>query len=136
LRASFGPEVLPLNLPADGGSRVVDCFGAAAADSGEDSDVGPVAEWHRKIIDQVVEVNETVMDRYLDLGEGGLRGEELHDAFEQCLREGHLVPVCFVSAREGTGVPELLAIAERDRKSTRLNSSHVKISYAVLCLKK
>ena len=113
LRASFGPEVLPLNLPADGGSRVVDCFGAAAADSGEDSDVGPVAEWHRKIIDQVVEVNETVMDRYLDLGEGGLRGEELHDAFEQCLREGHLVPVCFVSAREGTGVPELLAIAER-----------------------
>jgi len=113
LRASFGPEVLPLNLPADGGSRVVDCFDAAAADSGEDSDVGPVAEWHRKIIDQVVEVNETVMDRYLDLGEGGLRGEELHDAFEQCLREGHLVPVCFVSAREGTGVPELLAIAER-----------------------
>src|SRR5690606_40881676 len=26
--------------------------------------------------------------------------------------------------------------AERDRKSTRLNSSHVKISYAVFCLKK
>src|SRR5690606_41048221 len=25
---------------------------------------------------------------------------------------------------------------ERDRKSTRLNSSHVKISYAVFCLKK
>src|SRR5690606_41615601 len=27
-------------------------------------------------------------------------------------------------------------IAQRDRKSTRLNSSHVKISYAVFCLKK
>src|SRR5690606_41520988 len=26
--------------------------------------------------------------------------------------------------------------ARRDRKSTRLNSSHVKISYAVFCLKK
>src|SRR5207302_9596601 len=26
--------------------------------------------------------------------------------------------------------------AEKDRKSTRLNSSHVKISYAVFCLKK
>src|SRR5436309_10847281 len=26
--------------------------------------------------------------------------------------------------------------AEEDRKSTRLNSSHVKISYAVFCLKK
>src|SRR5690606_41930344 len=27
-------------------------------------------------------------------------------------------------------------VDERDRKSTRLNSSHVKISYAVFCLKK
>src|SRR5690242_21244278 len=30
----------------------------------------------------------------------------------------------------------LLDIAERDRKSTRLNSSHMSISYAVFCLKK
>src|SRR5690606_41033454 len=29
-----------------------------------------------------------------------------------------------------------MAIGIRDRKSTRLNSSHVKISYAVFCLKK
>src|SRR5690606_41787863 len=28
------------------------------------------------------------------------------------------------------------AAGDRDRKSTRLNSSHVKISYAVFCLKK
>src|SRR5690349_22715254 len=30
----------------------------------------------------------------------------------------------------------VLARAVRDRKSTRLNSSHVEISYAVFCLKK
>src|SRR5690349_23028399 len=29
-----------------------------------------------------------------------------------------------------------LPVSERDRKSTRLNSSHVEISYAVFCLKK
>src|SRR2546430_11066708 len=29
-----------------------------------------------------------------------------------------------------------LRLAERDRKSTRLNSSHSQISYAVFCLKK
>src|SRR5690606_41858661 len=31
---------------------------------------------------------------------------------------------------------ELRLFYDRDRKSTRLNSSHVKISYAVFCLKK
>jgi len=109
LRDTFGAEVLPLNLPADGGKRVIDCFWQSAGDS----NLGPVADWHQKIIDQVVEINETVMDRYLDQGESGLQGQELHDAFEQCLREGHLVPVCFVSARSGAGVRELLDIAEK-----------------------
>src|SRR5690606_40985731 len=35
----------------------------------------------------------------------------------------------------GTSGPAALPVS-RDRKSTRLNSSHVKISYAVFCLKK
>src|SRR5699024_11525144 len=41
---------------------------------------------------------------------------------------------------DGTSVPALAAkhtsALKRDRKSTRLNSSHVSISYAVFCLKK
>src|SRR5690606_41265180 len=36
--------------------------------------------------------------------------------------------------RQGTGLTAVPS--SRDRKSTRLNSSHVKISYAVFCLKK
>jgi elongation factor G len=109
LRETFGNEVLPLNLPANGGKAVIDCFGQSEGDS----DLGPVADWHQRIIDQVVEINEQVMDHFLEVGEEGLGGQELHDAFEQCLREGHLVPVCFVSARAGTGVKELLDIAEK-----------------------
>ena len=109
LRETFGNEVLPLNLPANGGSAVIDCFGTPTGDS----DLGPVADWHQRIIDQVVEINEQVMDHFLEVGEEGLAGQELHDAFEQCLREGHLVPVCFVSARTGAGVKELLDIAEK-----------------------
>src|SRR5690606_42153297 len=35
-----------------------------------------------------------------------------------------------------TGVSGNRGVYELDRKSTRLNSSHVKISYAVFCLKK
>ncbi|MGH8085728.1 MAG: elongation factor G [Lysobacter sp.] len=109
IRGSFGPECLPLNLPADGGNVVVDCLGNTEGQS----DLGAVADWHQKILDQIVEVNETVMEHYLDLGEGGLSGDELHEAFEQCLREGHLVPVLFCSARSGVGIKELLGVAEK-----------------------
>ncbi|MGH8498017.1 MAG: elongation factor G, partial [Methylococcales bacterium] len=109
LREEFGNECLPLNLPSQNGKAVVDCFFKPEGDS----DIGSVNDWHQKIIDQVVEINETVMGHYLEEGEEGLSGEELHDAFEQCLREGHLVPICFVSSRTGAGVKELLDIAER-----------------------
>src|SRR2546429_6739052 len=37
---------------------------------------------------------------------------------------------------EGLGLAERLVTTELDRKSTRLNSSHGYISYAVFCLKK
>src|SRR5690606_42003645 len=36
----------------------------------------------------------------------------------------------------GVGLHRALPVDAQDRKSTRLNSSHVKISYAVFCLKK
>src|SRR3712207_7733323 len=34
------------------------------------------------------------------------------------------------------GIPTCVVSTDRDRKSTRLNSSHANISYAVFCLKK
>jgi elongation factor G len=109
LRETFGPECLPINLPASKGTRVVDCFFSPAGEA----DFSSVAEAHQRIIDQVVEINEEVMGKYLEEGEQGLSGQQLHDAFEQCLREGHLVPICFVSARSGAGVKELLDLFER-----------------------
>src|SRR5206468_8221333 len=38
--------------------------------------------------------------------------------------------------RSSAGTADQLGMAARDRKSTRLNSSHDQISYAVFCLKK
>src|SRR6478672_4441296 len=47
LRDTFGAEVLPLNLPADRGQRVVDCFGTSdGGNADESTGLGPVAEWH------------------------------------------------------------------------------------------
>jgi len=104
IRESFGSECLAINLPANGASRVVDCF---FNPSGE-ADFSSVDEAHTAVTDQTVEVDEDLMEAYLDQGKIG--PEQLHNAFEKALREGHLVPVCFVSAREGTGAQELLDV--------------------------
>ena len=104
IQAAYGKECLPINLPAGGGKRVVDCF---FNPSGE-SDFSSVAEAHRALVDQVVEVDEDLMSLYLEQGE--ISADQLHAPFEKALREGHLVPVCFVSARTGAGIPELLRI--------------------------
>jgi elongation factor G len=109
LREAFGRECLPLNLPADGGRAVVDCFFKPTEAR---TDFSSVATAHTQIIDQVVEVDEELMALYLEQGEE-LTPEQLHDPFEKALREGHLIPVCFVSAETGAGIRELLEIFER-----------------------
>ena len=79
---------------------------------GTDTAFGTVASAHTQIIDQVVEVDEALMEVYLEQGED-LEPEQLHEPFEKSLRDGHLVPICFVSAKTGAGIPELLEVFER-----------------------
>jgi elongation factor G len=109
LRETFGPECLPLNLPTGGGDAVVDCF---FQPHGRAADFSTVEAAHTQIIDQVVELDEQLMALYLEQGEE-LSPEQLHDPFEQALRQGHLVPVCFASAESGAGIAELLQVFER-----------------------
>lgn len=109
IREAFGEECLPLNLPANGGQSVVDCFFNV---ENQETDFLSVAKAHTEIIDQVVEVDEQLMEIYLEQGEE-LEPGQLHDSFEKALREGHLIPVCFTSARTGAGVPELLRVFKK-----------------------
>ena len=104
IQAAFGRECLPVNLPAGAGTRVVDCFFNRSGDS----DFGSVADAHRALVEQVVEVDGALVERYLN--DGDVDATELHAPLEQALREGHLIPVCFVSARTGAGVAELLDV--------------------------
>ena len=106
LREAYGSECLPLNLPAEGGAEVVDCFFQS---DGRETDFLSIAEAHVNIVDQVVELDEELMEQYLEQGED-ISPEQLHEPFEQALREGHFIPVCFVSAETGAGVKELLDI--------------------------
>src|SRR2546422_11756215 len=56
----------------------------------------------------------------------------LHDALPIYGRQG----ISYVLASADARAPSAQRFAARDRKSTRLNSSHGYISYAVFCLKK
>src|SRR5690348_18130830 len=72
---------------------------------------------------------------------GGRRADRRHDARRRLgLATGadraRLRRVGGVAGRDAPGGGGDRARAARDRKSTRLNSSHPSISYAVFCLKK
>lgn len=109
IQSAFGPECLPLNLPSADGSGVVDCF---FEPDGADTAFDSFESAHTQIVDQVVELDEDLMEVYLEQGQA-LKPEQLHDPFEKALREGHLIPICFTSARTGAGIPELLKVFEQ-----------------------
>jgi elongation factor G len=111
IQVTFGKECLPLNLPLTqpngGPTQVIDCFFNREGSS----DLGPVEAAHRALVEQVVEVDADFVDRYLENGD--IDAGELHAPLEQALREGHLIPVCFVSARTGAGVQSLLDVIHK-----------------------
>ena len=109
IRAAFGNRCLPLNLPAKGGEMVADCFFEPAD---VDPDFSSVETAHTEITDQVVELDDELMELYLEQGEN-ISLEQLHDPFERALRRGHLIPVCFTSAKTKAGLRQLLAVFSR-----------------------
>lgn len=109
IQSAFGPECLPLNLPSAKGAGVVDCF---FEPDGADTAFDSFESAHTQIVDQVVELDEHLMEIYLEQGET-LEPAQLHDPFEKALRNGHLIPVCFASAKTGAGIAELLKIFEQ-----------------------
>lgn len=102
IQEAFGSNCVPINVPAGGGTAVARCF---LSGDGE-CDLGDMADFHTAIVDQVVETDEELMEQYLEQGE--VDGASLLAPFKQAMIDRHLIPVLFTSAREGTGVAELL----------------------------
>jgi elongation factor G len=103
IRERFGNQCMLLDLPVHHGQDVVELL---SHDDGE-SDFESVAAAHRLLIDQIVEEDEDLLARYLDEG-ADPKLDELHTPFVKALRAGHLIPILFVSAKTGAGVPQLL----------------------------
>jgi len=102
IRSTFGSECLPINLPTNGGKGVVDCLLGTEGKS----DFDTVKRCHAAILDQIVEMDENLMEKYLG-------GEEpdysaLHAAFEKAIDDAHVVPILFTDAKNGVGIKELL----------------------------
>jgi elongation factor G len=107
LTEMFGKVCLPINLPSPQGDRVIDCF--FSPELGAETAFSSVAAAHDAVVDQVVALDDRLMELYLGQGES-LKAEQLHDAFEAALRQGALIPVCFVSGTTGAGTRELLDV--------------------------
>ncbi|MCC6284077.1 MAG: elongation factor G [Phycisphaerales bacterium] len=111
LRDVFGPVCLPINLPTPDRSKVVNVLEHDGSDAeGDDALFSSVHESHQRIVEQIVEVQDDLMTKYLEGGDAALEPGRVHGALEQALRDAHLVPVCFVSAKTGAGVPDLMHI--------------------------
>jgi elongation factor G len=105
IRERFGKQCLLLDLPAHNRADVVEVLEHDAGDADFDS----VAHAHRELIDQLVEEDEDLLARYLEEG-ADPSAADLHAPFEKALREGHLIPILFTSAKTGAGIGELLHV--------------------------
>lgn len=110
IRATFGNICLPVNLPTKNGTDVINVFEHDGNDAaGDETDFSSVHEAHKQIVEQVIEVDEELTLQYLEKGEG-FDPDKLHDAFEKALRESHLVPICYCSAKTGAGAKDLMHV--------------------------
>jgi elongation factor G len=107
LRASFGTECVPFNVPVGQGpsfSGVVDVIQAHENDP--DDCPLPPTEAYRMMLEAIVETNEELMMRYLD-GET-IGPDELRKAAHDAIAAGKLVPVLCVCTKKDVGLRELL----------------------------
>ncbi|MFH1660933.1 MAG: elongation factor G [Rhodocyclaceae bacterium] len=105
IRERFGKQCMLLDLPAHGAADVVEVLEHDAGDA----DFESVAAAHRALIDQIVEEDEDLLAQYLEDG-ADPTASALHAPFEKALREGHLIPILFTSAKTGAGIKELLHV--------------------------
>lgn len=108
IREIFGDICLPINLPNPDLTAVIDVF---ETDAHDETAFSSAELAHTQIVEQVVEVDEGLTETYLERGAEKLAPGKVHAAFEKALREGHLVPIVYVSAQSGAGVNRLLHVA-------------------------
>ncbi|NLF32139.1 MAG: elongation factor G [Planctomycetes bacterium] len=102
IRDTFGSAAKPMNLPAEGGTAVIDCF----VNTEGDSALGEAADAQNELMESVIEADEALMEAYL--GGEKVSAEQLAAAFSTAMVSGTVVPVLFTDAKAEVGTAELL----------------------------
>ena len=112
IQAAFGDVAVPINLPDGFGPdvhAVIDVFGKDSIPA-EMEEV--TTKYRRQARDRVVEVDEVLLEKYLE--EGEISQEELEGAFPTALREGNIVPVLHISAEKEVGLKKFMTFLVHD----------------------
>jgi elongation factor G len=106
IRESFGPQCVPFNVPVGQGatfSGIIDVIQAHEEDPA--ACPLPPSEAYRMVAEQIVELDEELMMRYLE-GEA-IAPEDLRRTAHDAIAAGKLVPVLCVCTRKDVGLREL-----------------------------
>ena len=109
IRASFGTQCVPFNVPVGQGASFAGIVDVIQSHD-EDPAACPLAptEAYRMVVEQIVELDEDLMMRYL---EGETIGpDELRKVAHDAIAQGKLVPVLCVCTRKDLGIRELLEL--------------------------
>ncbi|MBN1960888.1 MAG: elongation factor G [Deltaproteobacteria bacterium] len=119
IRENFGTECLTLNLPQDHGKTVLDCLNNTEGNV----DFSSVADAHSALVEQIVELDEDLMNQYLESGD--VPAAQLEDAFKKALIENHLVPILFTNAKQQIGIKELNNFLAKLTPNPKEHNPHV-----------
>jgi elongation factor G len=107
IRESFGSQCVPFNVPVGQGPRFSGIVDVIQSHDEDPADCPvPPSEAYRMVVEQIVELDEDLMTRYLE-GES-IGPDELRKAAHDAIAQGKLVPVLCVCTRKDLGIKELL----------------------------
>ena len=109
IRESFGTQCVPFNVPIGQGPSFADIVNVIQSHDEDPADCPlPPTEAYRMVVEQIVELDEDLMSRYLE-GEA-IEPDELGKAAHDAIAQGQLVPVLCVCTRKDLGIKELLEL--------------------------
>lgn len=122
-RFADGVKIVPIQVPIGEGSnfkgitslltKEAFVYDSASGKVNQQNDLPEEAKkyfemYHSELIEDVVENNEELMEKYFEEGEESLKNEEIFETLHQSYRLGEIVPITIGSSIKNVGIDRLL----------------------------